>query len=244
MEYSTQLFSALRRGALATLMTLATVLPGHSDDTPPVVVELFTSQGCSSCPPADALLHELAKQPEVIALSLHVDYWDYIGWKDGFALPGHGERQKSYAHLAGRRMVYTPQIVVNGVDTLNGTKPMALEKLIRAHSAKPAQVALSVARPDTQSVQVEIAPAETQVDGPMDLVIVLYSPSEKVDIRRGENAGRTISYTNVVQSWHPMGRWSGQASERFTLNDALRGDGVVLVQRAGNGPIVAAARLP
>src|SRR5690606_2352760 len=107
---------------------------------PPVVVELFTAQGCSSCPPADRLVAGLADQPGVLALTWHVDYWDYLGWTDGFASPAHTARQESYAAVAGERGVYTPQIIVDGQDTLLGTGRAALLSVIEAHAARPSAV--------------------------------------------------------------------------------------------------------
>src|SRR5690606_3856896 len=110
----------------------------------PVVVELYTSQGCSSCPPADALMEELAARSDVIALSLHVDYWDYIGWEDSFAQPAYGQRQRSYAQAAGEHMVYTPQMVIGGTHQVIGTDAMALMDAIRAHAALPVAVNLEL----------------------------------------------------------------------------------------------------
>ena len=103
----------------------------------PVVVELFTSQGCSSCPPADKLMHELAKRDDVIALALHVDYWDYIGWKDVFAQPEFTARQRAYARLGNRKMIYTPQMVINGRDHVVGSNPKDTNALISSHKKLP-----------------------------------------------------------------------------------------------------------
>ncbi|MGB0903236.1 DUF1223 domain-containing protein, partial [Halocynthiibacter sp.] len=112
----------------------------------PVVIELFTSQGCSSCPPADALMHKLAARSDVIALSMHVDYWDYIGWKDEFGRAENTARQKAYAHAAGRRSVYTPQMIIGGVDSVVGTHPMDVADLVAKHAARQKDVVLKVAR--------------------------------------------------------------------------------------------------
>ena len=113
---------------MAVLVFAATA--GSAQDKPVVVVELFTSQGCSSCPPADALLDRLSSRNNVLALSLHVDYWDYIGWKDKFASPAHTARQQAYARAAGRRSVYTPQMIINGLDDVAGTAPMDVADMI------------------------------------------------------------------------------------------------------------------
>ncbi|MEL6315991.1 MAG: DUF1223 domain-containing protein, partial [Pseudomonadota bacterium] len=130
--------------AFAALTSVGWAAPAAADT--PVVVELFTSQGCSSCPPADALLHELAKRDDVIALALHVDYWDYIGWKDEFAHPDYAKRQRGYAIEAGRRSVYTPQMIINGVTDIVGARPMELSKAIAEHAAAPKALDLTLDR--------------------------------------------------------------------------------------------------
>ena len=128
--------------ALSAFVTFSA--PSWADS--PVVVELFTSQGCSSCPPADKMLHALAERDDVIALALHVDYWDYIGWKDVFAQAKFSKRQREYAVVGGRRSVYTPQMVVNGVTDVVGGKPMKLSEAISAHAANPSPVDVSLKR--------------------------------------------------------------------------------------------------
>jgi hypothetical protein len=207
----------------------------------PVVVELFTSQGCSSCPPADALIADLAHRRDVLPLSLHVDYWDYIGWKDDFALADHGRRQKGYAHAAGRDMVYTPQMVVGGQQALAGSHPMKLAELIDLHRAAPQQVRLGVER-SGQAVVVTVAPA-VAIEGDFVLHLVRYDAMHHVDIGRGENAGRSMDYANVVTGWSEVGRWDGQGPGVFDLT--LQGDGpaALLLQRLDFGPILAAARI-
>lgn len=207
----------------------------------PVVVELFTSQGCSSCPPADALLHELADREDVIALALHVDYWDYIGWADTFASPEHTKRQRGYAAAAGARSIYTPQLVINGQDHVIGARAMELSESIRAHAAADTGVRVSVNRDGDQLViegAATPARAETLV-----VQIVRYTPEASVDIRRGENAGRTISYSHVVSSWELIGTWDARSS--FVETVAVTGDQpvVVLIQQENTGAILAAAEV-
>lgn len=209
----------------------------------PVVVELFTSQGCSSCPAADALMHDLAARDDVIPLALHVDYWDYIGWKDKFARAAHTKRQKAYAAEAGRRMIYTPQMVINGRDDVVGVKAMKLANLIAAHKETAALVTVS-ARKQAGRVLVELAPigAGAGQGDALTIHLVQYSPQQSVHITRGENAGRTISYANVVFGWTVLGEWSGR--DVLTLEGDLEHDlpAVVMVQRAGPGQILAAAQ--
>ena len=207
----------------------------------PVVVELYTSQGCSSCPPADAMFGELKDRDDVIAIALHVDYWDYIGWQDEFGQPAHAERQRAYAAKAGRRTVYTPEMVVNGQTDIVGAKPMVLSKAIAEHKAEPARMALSASR-EGNTLRVEgniLAGAQT----PMDIHVLRLIPSHTSDITRGENRGKTYEYNNIAHSWNVAGTWDGQGTLELSLG--LSGDDpvVVLVQEAGAGPIVAAARI-
>jgi hypothetical protein len=218
----------------------ATALAAEAGD--PVVVELFTSQGCSSCPPADALLSELAEHEDIIALALHVDYWDYIGWADSLARPEHTARQKAYAAAAGKRMVYTPQFVIGGTDHVTGTEPMEMAAIIERHRAAPRPVALSAER-DGEVIRIE-ARAVGPVEGPVVVQIVRYVPVERVAITRGENAGRTFDYHNAVNLWAEVGRWSGAGSYRATARVAGRHPVVVILQREGHGAVLAAARAP
>ena len=207
----------------------------------PVVVELFTSQGCSSCPPADAVLAELATRDDVIALALHVDYWDYIGWKDTFAQPAFTNRQQNYAGFAGQRVVYTPQMMVGGLDSIVGSDAMALMDGIAAHQSVEPAVRLGLTRHgDVLSISAQVV---APIDGPLTVQLVRYMPEETVDIQRGENAGHSISYVNVVTSWETLQSWDG--AEPLAIDMPIQGSdpAVVIVQRAGPGLIVAAARL-
>lgn len=229
-------------GALAALIALA----GHGavaqDRHGPVVVELFTSQGCSSCPPADALLGELSMRDDVIALALHVDYWDYIGWVDTFGSPEMTRRQHGYAHAVGSTVVYTPQIIVEGQEHVIGVRPMAVAELIQAHLATPDPVAVALTQ-DGGAVTLE---ARAYMDPPrprMVVQLVTYSPHEEVQIERGERAGTVGHHYNVVTSWQVVAEWDGAAP--FHARIDRQGDRplVVIVQQAGQGPILGAARL-
>jgi hypothetical protein len=208
----------------------------------PVVVELYTSQGCSSCPPADALLAELAKEPGVIPLALHVDYWDYIGWTDEFARPGFTKRQKSYAKAAGERMIYTPQMIVGGVERVVGHEPKAVAAAIAAAAARPSPVALTVTEAGGQLVI--RAEARGPLEAPLSVQLVGYQPGVKVDIDRGENAGLAVEYRNIVGSWERLGEWSGQTPLELRAPRPAEEKGVVILQREGPAEIVAAAALP
>jgi hypothetical protein len=208
----------------------------------PVVVELFTSQGCSSCPPADALLHRLAKRNDVLPLALHVDYWDYIGWKDSFAKPAHTRRQKAYAAAGGRRMIYTPQMVVMGADDVVGADAMEVADAIARHQAGPQPVAVVVRRQD-QELHISLAPLQELAAGQILVQIVRYAPQRTVSISRGELAGRTLSYANVVEDRHVAAEWNGRAPLELTIPHHGSQSAAVLVQEAPFGRILGAARV-
>lgn len=205
----------------------------------PVVIELYTSQGCSSCPPADEMLTYLTKREDVIPLALHVDYWDYIGWKDSFAQPRFTKRQKAYARAAGTRTIYTPQAVVGGLDHVVGNRPMEVSDQINRHAALPAVLSLSAERAG-DSLRIEVGPAAPG-SGEMVIQLVRYKPKETVEILRGENAGKTITYHNIVTEWTRVADWSG--TEAMALDVSAPGElpAVVIVQSVGAGPILAAA---
>lgn len=227
--------------ALSTLaIGLAGLIPFSSamaqDGSAPVVVELFTSQGCSSCPPADELLRKLAERHDVIALALHVDYWDYIGWKDGFALPHHTRRQKGYAKAAGRRMIYTPQMIIDGTDHVVGNHPMDVAELIAQHDGRPRAVTLDVT--PREGGHVVVLRSTEGTTGDLRILLVDYEPDATVEILRGENAGRTLTYANIVRGWEELGRWDGDGEYRAEFESD--GSAAVLVQTADFGPILAA----
>ncbi|MCB2115088.1 MAG: DUF1223 domain-containing protein [Rhodobacteraceae bacterium] len=229
--------------ALALGLGVAAASQGAAQDRgkAPVVVELYTSQGCSSCPPADAVMAGLAQRPDVIALALHVDYWDYIGWKDTFADAAYAKRQRAYARVAGARTVYTPQMIVGGMDHLVGVREDELEALIRRFSARPVPVALTLGRKGA-TVRIE-ARADMPVPGGAVVQLVRYTPKASVAIERGENAGHRIDYANIVTDWNAVADWDG--AEPLSLDVEAPGEApvVVIVQKPGPGPILAAAVL-
>ncbi|MGA9253813.1 MAG: DUF1223 domain-containing protein [Roseobacter sp.] len=230
----------MKRLMLALATCCATSLGAQAENVP-VVVELFTSQGCSSCPPADEFMEVLAEREDVIALSMHVDYWDYIGWKDEFADPQHAERQRAYATHAGRRSVYTPELIVNGDTDIVGAKPMAVATAIEAHKAQPRTVKVELSR---KGDQMHVAVRALQdMSGPFVVQMLRYQPQRVANITRGENAGRVITYVNVAQDLQVIGAWDAQQdfATAIPVPDDL--PVVVLVQNKGLGRILAAARL-
>lgn len=213
---------------------------GYAGDNP-VVVELYTSQGCSSCPPADAILHELAKRDDVIPLAFHVDYWDYIGWKDEFADPKHSERQRAYAARGDRRSVYTPEMIVNGETDIVGAKPMELAKAIAEHAARTPLVDLALSR-DGNVIAVQASALDANI-GPMNIQMLRYTAEETTKIKRGENAGKTLRYTNVVEGLTVLGAWDGAAPLSMTFDASSEKPVVVIIQAQKSGPILAAGVL-
>jgi hypothetical protein len=216
-------------GSLGALIFVADPSAGAE---PRAVIELFTSQGCSSCPAADKLLSELRNDSTLITLSLPIDYWDYLGWKDTLAMPGHTARQKAYSHARGDREVYTPQVVVNGVAQALGSDRAEIEKAVvkSGHKTLSLSVPVHVTITD-ERVTVTLpngAPVSEAPDGPAagEVWLCPLSRSVAVGIARGENRGHTITYTNVVRRWVRLGAWSGK-SETFTVPiDAIKSDGI------------------
>jgi hypothetical protein len=200
------------------------------------VVELFTSQGCSSCPAADKLAGELARDPSLVVLSLPVDYWDYLGWKDTLALPGHTNRQRAYSKARGDREVYTPQVVVNGTIHVLGSDKHAIEHAIAKTRKHAGTLSLPVSLSITgEQISVSVPAVMDAVKGEIWLCPI--TKDVPVTIGRGENTGHTITYHNVVRRWLRLGEWTGVA-RTFTvpLRDVtdVGGDAVAVVVQSGS----------
>jgi len=206
---------------LAAALACAAMTPAAAGE-PRAVVELFTSQGCSSCPPADRLMGQLAQDPSLITLSLPVDYWDYLGWKDTLALHGNSNRQRSYAITRGDREVYTPQAVINGVVHALGSDKAAIENAIARTRRNAAPLALQVKLTVADGKVTVHVPAAERGSGEVWLCPV--TAKAKVKIGRGENRGRTLNYYNVVRRWMRLGDWNGKA-EDFSIPLAKIPDG-------------------
>jgi hypothetical protein len=213
------------------------------------VVELFTSQGCSSCPKADALLARLAEREDVIALSLPVDYWDYLGWKDTLASPRFSERQRAYAQARGDGAIYTPQAVVNGLSHVNGGDESAIGQNIEKteKTLSPSHVPIRMSE-DKDHLIVETGPSQSGATAKeATLWLAVIAQTVTVPITRGENQGKTITYSNVVRELMPIGMWNGKpmtvqlARHSFTRPGAEKC--AVLLQQGKAGPIIGAAML-
>ena len=228
----------MRLIAAQFLCLLTLIVPNFSyGQNAPVVVELFSSQGCSSCPPADEYLVELAQKRDIIALGWHVDYWDYIGWEDIFAHPAFTERQKAYARALNERMIYTPQFIVNGAESSVAGQRAEVAALIQKYEQLAPGADLSIRRMGTSY---EITLQNAYYLGPYDVHLVSVSPLETVEIYRGENAGRRIDYANIVTEWHNLGRWDGLWPTTFETGVLGPGRYAVLVQYEDNGEIIIA----
>jgi hypothetical protein len=216
---------------LATLLT-ATV---HAQQPPPIVVELFTSQGCSSCSPADAFLTDLARQRrDVLPLAFHVTYWDYLGWKDPYSLAAATARQRDYARQLGADGVYTPQMVVDGIKGFVGSDRH--EGLGAIDGAAAKSVPVTLAR-DAGALVVTVGPGA----GTAKVLLVGFDRSHDTPVGRGENGGRTLHETNVVRSLTSIGAWTGSAVTLRTAPQA--GEGFAALVQAEDGRIIGAARL-
>jgi hypothetical protein len=242
-RYASGLVGMVLGMTLALSMAAGSVFAQDGAAPAPVVVELFTSQGCAACPPADAFLAELAQEPGVLPLALHVDYWDYIGWSDRFARAEFTTRQKTYAHGAGHRIIYTPQMVVAGRVEIAGTKRGHVRAAIAAEQARPVVVRIGVSAGADGTVRVRLTPLK-RIDTGADVIVVRYAPLREVDITRGENAGHTLHYANVVTEWSVLGKWDGASEVEFEIPAPPDPQpGAVIVQATGQGPILSAARL-
>jgi hypothetical protein len=178
----------------------------------------------------------------VLPLALHVDYWDYIGWKDIFADPAHTRRQKGYARVAGRRMIYTPQMVIMGQDDVVGADGMELAELIAKHQEALQPVAITVQR-QGNTAQVTLQPLQELPEQPFALQLVRYTPLQSVEIKRGELAGHHLEYANVVSSLEVVAQWDGQRAAEFSVPVQGKAKAAVIVQAAPYGRILAAQRL-
>lgn len=224
---------------LATLLLAVPLLSPslHAAETRPILVELFTSQGCNSCPPADALLGELSRRPDLLALAFHVDYWDRLGWRDPFSSAEATRRQRDYARRLGEAQIYTPELVVDGRAALVGSDRQAVT------------AALAAARPT--------APISIEADGPGavrigagtgkgEVLLARYIRRAETRVASGENGGRTLVEYNVVRSLERLGEWDGRPislTARLAGTDGTGADGIAVFIQASDGRILGARAL-
>ena len=233
--------AALRCIALIILVAFAAAVPARAGQ--PVVVELYTSQGCSSCPPADELLTELATRDDVVALSLHVDYWDYLGWRDVFARHEFTERQKAYRDVAGERSVYTPQMVVHGDGRVVGSRRADVLAAMERAALRPDLAKVELGRGDGR-LWADIRPTGAFAGKAVVWMVGYESMPAPVEVLRGENSGRTIIHRNVARSWMKIGEITDAAAARLSAPIPEGATGIaVIVQHGRVGPVLGAAKL-
>lgn len=205
---------------------------------PRAVLELFTSQGCSSCPPADRLVGQLANDPSLIALSIPIDYWDYLGWRDTLANPAHSVRQRAYARARGDGQVYTPQIVVNGAADALGSDQAAIERAITQTDRKTGVMSLPVVLAvNDGTLNVSVSAAD-KAPAAAEVWLCPITKAVPVAIGRGENRGRSITYHNVVRDWVKLGTLSATQSSWNVPIAQIKADGIdaaaVMVQEGSH----------
>ncbi len=206
--------TGLAAAALAFSIFSGACFAGEAE-TPLGVVELFTSQGCSSCPPADKLFGELAVRGDIVALSYHVDYWDYLGWQDTLATQDNSARQYGYMHAFGKRSVYTPQAIINGRTDASGASREQIEKALLELKEKGGGLTVPIAvRRAGDSIVIEAG--EGSYDAQAAVVLVSFAPATPIVIRKGENKGQSITYWNAVLRVQTVGMWHG-AFARFEM---------------------------
>ena len=230
--------SAACAAALACIAALAQT-PANAGQLAKASIELFTSQGCSSCPPADKLIGELSRDPSLVTMSLAIDLWDYLGWKDTLALKGNTSRQRGYANVRGDREVYTPQVVVNGIMHVAGNDRSAIDRAIEQTSRNGMAMRVPIAlKIDGEMLTVDV-PAGSDPQGPAEVWLVPITKKIPVAIERGENRGQTITYNNVVRRWVQLGKWNGD-SQTYNLSIREFQNGeidslAVIIQNGSNG---------
>jgi hypothetical protein len=236
--------SVLLGGAAALAGANAGAAAAREPGSGPFAVELFTSQGCSSCPPADLQLGKLCRRADIVALSYHVDYWDYIGWKDRFATAETTERQRAYARALKQRYVYTPEMVVDGIGHDPGVSTGPISNLLaEAGRRSPQRATPELTRSADGVLTVKLA--AFKLDAPADVLLAVYDRRHATPVHRGENGGRTLENFNVVRLFETLARWDGAAASWTVPADRFKPEQgmAVLVQRAEHGAMLGCNKL-
>jgi hypothetical protein len=227
-------------GMLCAGLAMPALIGRASAATTPVLVELFTSQGCSSCPPADKLAGELMGQPNVTVVSLNVDYWDYLGWKDTLAKPEYTKRQMDYAHSRGDMSVYTPQMIINGAAHVVGSNGGSVRSAIA--EAKSA-LALNISATESD-IKIDLPKGEAEN---ATLWLMSIASSVNVKIERGENIGKAITYRNVARKLLKVAKWNGAAASIIVPRKEMissEGHSLIAVLQEGDvGPVMGLGKL-
>ena len=209
---------------------------------PVVLVELYTSQGCSSCPPADALLQQLAERSDVLPLALHVDYWDYIGWKDAFAKPEFTKRQKQYARVMQAKSIFTPQAIINGAVSVVGSNKGAMEAGIAAEAKNLAPITLSAAYKGEQW-ELRFTNSNRALNQRVAVTFVQFKPHADVSIKAGENAGRLLRYAQIVTGLTVIDRRALSSSWVNYAKFPKNGNYAVFIQSEDTGRVLSSYRI-
>ena len=238
--------------AIAAVASLASWSASAGEAKRPLaVIELFTSQGCSSCPPADAAFAEYAARPDLLALAFHVDYWDYLGWRDTLASPANTARQQGYGKAFGTQSVYTPQAVINGRVHMSGAKSGEILGTLAALEAKGEGMRVDVSAASSgESIMIDIGHGFT-AHQKAHVLVAYFDDERTVEVERGENRGKTFTYRNSVTSLQSVGMWHGRATQlEVPVADPVRaaaGGCAILLQKVSKdgkpGPILGATRL-
>ena len=234
------------RACLRLGLAAATVSAGSASviaqGSGPVVVELFTSQGCGACPPANEYLAELAARPGIVALSFHVDYWNYLGWADPFSSKKATYRQKMYAMTLRQTGVFTPQMVIQGMRGEVGSDRAAIDRALQEQSKAKTGVAVALEKLGVSRVRIQVGAAPDAKNA--EIWLYFMNRELKTKIPRGENQGRTLVHRNVVREWRQIGQHTGEAFSAVVTAAGEKGEKrelvAVLVQRPKNGAIIGA----
>ncbi len=242
-------FLALLLALLVPSARIAAQEQGVNPSFPPPknVLELFTSQGCDTCPPADGVLANLAQRPDVIAISLPVDIWDYLGWKDTLASDKNSDRQKAYAKARGDGAIYTPQVVVNGMMGVNGSDESAIDAAIKQTDQKLKTMRVPIRFwHEGKSIVIEAGDAPPELANKEATIwFAVVQKSATIPVQRGENSGKTLTYTNIVRELIPVGTWNGKAMNLQLARTAIMRPEteacIVFLQQGKAGPILGSA---
>lgn len=242
-----QLRRIIKAAALGAALSVGPTMSATAGDKPLGVVELFTSQGCNSCPPADAFFNELVQKGQVIALAYHIDYWDYLGWRDTLARPENTERQNAYMKALGSRAVYTPQVIVNGRTHVNGANRAGIEDDLAEQAREGEGMVVTINVTEREDSIVIRAEATKEPRAEANLVLIFFAAPQSIAISRGDNSGKTVTYLNAVTDVRTAGVWHGKVAEYELPKSEFAGKGgsVALLQATsrdgGPGAILGAA---
>ena len=235
----------MRLFLITVLISAGLIMPQQTQAqaTTPVVLELFTSQGCSSCPPADALLQKLAQDPQVLALSFHVDYWDYLGWRDPFSLPESTQRQHVYAKSLKQNGVYTPELVIDGTRGVVGSQQATVLDTVKTAEQQPKPVTVTLTAIPDHKLNVALSNTTPGSFQTADVWLVTFSPAAVTAVRGGENSGHSLTSINNVKSIQSIGQATNTDSQQFiaTLSGTATDSYAVLVQVPNGGKIIGAS---